>query len=88
MDMREEFEAWFLANLPNMAAKAISGNSKFIITKEIAFLAWEASRESLVIELPKRWSEQFGSWYRSDNGANLCYYETVKAIEVAGLKTK
>lgn len=53
-------------------------------------MAWKASRESLVVTLPQRWSvDGFESgWVADPDGANLDYSETVKAIEAAGLKVQ
>lgn len=79
--MREEFEEWFDE----------SGFKKF---KETAWAAWQASRECLVIELPKpagldrMSSEMSMQEIREDNRFNRALELAKKALTAAGVKTK
>ena len=50
--MREEFEAWFLANAPKLSEKASWLDPDAMAIRRLARHAWQASRECLVIELP------------------------------------
>ena len=50
--MREEFEAWFSVNAPDINNLAADRAVKHMMIKELAFLTWQASRECLVIDLP------------------------------------
>ena len=46
--MREEFEAWFSVNVPDINNLAAARAVKHMMIKELAFLTWQASRECLV----------------------------------------
>ena len=78
--MREEFEAWAITSawlgLSDECMEFIDGG---YVNCEVqaAWLAWQASREALVIELP---TEQPGYMYYAP--------DVVEAIEAAGLKVK
>ena len=78
---REQFEKWFEE----------SGFYKF---KETAWAAWEASRECLVIELPKpagldrMSSEMSMQEIREDNRFNRSLELAKKALTEAGVKYK
>ena len=78
---REQFEKWFEE----------SGFKKF---KETAWGAWQASRECLVIDLPKPTgmdrmsSEMSMQEIREDNRFNRALELAKKALTAAGVKTK
>lgn len=78
---REQFEEWFDE----------SGFKKF---KETAWNAWQASRECLVIDLPKpagldrMSSEMSMQEIREDNRFNRALELAKKALTAAGVKTK
>lgn len=88
--MREEFEAWFESAVKAVEEKIPANYSSAMrFCKETMWHGWQASRESLVIELPENhdvftWSESgitiLDSGY--SDGA------ITKAIEAAGLKVK
>ena len=69
--MREEFEAW----CDSVGINATSQSGVW------AWNGWNASRESLVIELPKSWPEDRG--YTAMDAE-----EVIAAIHAAGAKTK
>lgn len=81
-ESREQFENWFKDRFWHECYEDV---------KHHLFAAWQASRESLVIELPERMNEGWqdgdpmeshidGEWMRSD--------DVIEAIEAAGLKVK
>lgn len=85
--MREEFEAWFSVNVPDINNLAAARAVKHMMIKELAFLTWQASREFLVIELPEkaRITDPSDMLFIGSNGAiNKCR----DAIHAAGVKTK
>lgn len=81
--MREEFEAWW-------SSTPIIGENK----RTIAEKAWQASRECLVIELPKpagldrMSSEMSMQEIREDNRFNRALELAKKALTAAGVKYK
>lgn len=70
--MRDEFEAWAASN-----GQPIDNDGGVYSTRSVdcLWVAWRASREALVIELPQ---EQPGYMYYAP--------DMVKAIEAAGVK--
>ena len=81
--MREEFEAWW-------SSTQILGENK----RTIAEKAWKASRECLVIELPKTAgldrmaSDMSMQEMREDNRFNRALDLAKKALTAAGVKYK
>lgn len=72
MDSRQQFEEWYKE----------SGMTKY---KETALAAWEASRESMVVELP----EVHRDVTFDDESIDLMWPdEVIKAIHAAGIRTK
>ncbi|EQA7425348.1 hypothetical protein ACX6VP_004555 [Yersinia enterocolitica] len=82
MTSREQFEAW----APNYCWK-------YSTTKELAWLAWQASREAVAVDLPDK---QFISeedvlipdevdW---PDGFNTALEQCAEAIRAAGIKVK
>jgi hypothetical protein len=55
---------------------------------ELAWQAWQASRESLVIELPQRWNDSHGRWQESETGHIVYTDEIIAVIHATGVKTK
>lgn len=78
MTSREQFEAWFKYDYhPDKTGPYI---------KDIMFVAWQASREAVEVELPTRvdcCNVPFAgySW-------NACLEESEKRIRAAGIKVK
>lgn len=96
---RKEFEAWVVKRAANTPAgfypqltrrSATDENVYMISWVDSAWEGWQAFSESVVIELPQRWSiDGFESGYFADpEGSNLDYEKTVEAIEATGLKVK
>ena len=50
--MREEFEAWVLSEYPNQRMSKFAGGEYHSTTIQYCWLAWQASRNILAIELP------------------------------------
>ena len=82
--MREEFETWW-------SSTPILGENK----RTIAEKAWQASRECLVIELPKPyvWDNDGGFERESDpdsecSMALIPKIDVMQSIHAAGVKTK
>ena len=90
--LREEFEAWFSVNVPDINNLAAARAVKHMMIKELAFLTWQASRECLVIELPKRGPSFTVGGVTSFSLKNEGRNEAIKEIEVSihavGVKTK
>ena len=104
--LREEFEQWFFSEMeidvsgmrnedPSTSAEwpytTGADESSLVIT--VAFKAWQASRASIVVELPRRQSlcaygYGYGYFVPSDTGEGLEYEETVEAIRSIGLSIK
>lgn len=95
--MREEFEAWVLGKWPKTRLKKISAESGAIYsvgnyvdpTVQLSWETWQASRECLVIELPKPrvargYGEQVAEALGFNDGINYCE----ESIHAAGVKTK
>lgn len=87
--MREEFEReWnkVSGRTPERSIAMDGQNSYENRVDDAAWWAWQASRESLVIELPSECGVNVGkSWSTAFNSARL---QCLKAIEAAGLKVK
>lgn len=80
MTSREQFEKWFKSDYhPDKSGPYL---------KDALFLAWQASRAAIEIELPKPMSandQRYDSFQRGEEKAiNSC----IEAIESAGLKVK
>lgn len=78
MKMREEFEAWHKRVVAGCIATGLVSYARQVDEfKEAYFVAWEASRAAIEIELP---DEQPGYQYYAP--------DVLEAIEAAGLKVK
>jgi hypothetical protein len=87
MSSREEFTAWYLAEMTEMFGKGIRAQAELNLawsrddgsfadpSLRLALMSWEASRSTLVIEVPELQlcCEDFGA-------------EFIKNIEAVGLK--
>ncbi len=76
MTSREQFEAW----APNYCWK-------YSTTKELAWLAWQASRDAVEVELPKR-REYVDTLSDHELGFNIALENCAEAIRAAGIKVK
>ncbi|CAM3351121.1 hypothetical protein SAMN04490207_6191 [Pseudomonas gessardii] len=88
--MREEFEEWafqcpWLGLSDECMARDEINGGYYGLELHAAWLAWQASREALVIELPDYTSPYYGGDHFDE-----CQYaaDCEKAIEAAGLKVK
>jgi hypothetical protein len=81
--MREEFEAWVKREWPAQSLSQFNDGEYQGFTVQHCWLAWQASRESLVIELP-----QGGYFAGYDNEHMMESRDVREAIEAAGLKVK
>ena len=92
--LREEFDAWFSVNAPDINNLAAARVAKHMMIKELAFLTWQASRECLVVELPKTAgldrmaSDMSMQEIREDNRFNRALDLAKKSLTAAGVKTK
>ena len=90
--MREEFEAWFLANAPKLSEKASWLDPDAMAIRRLARHAWQASRECLVIDMPKpagldRMSSEMSiQEIREDNRFDRALDLVKKALTAAGVK--
>lgn len=86
--MREEFEAWIKSRnaTASLAICTHEEGFRFSVGEykneivHISWIAWQASRESLVIELPESYMDGICESMEAD--------DVRKAIEAAGLKVK
>ena len=88
--MREEFEIAFVARCKKKGEVARldrldDGRYEYLCASD-AWWGWKASRECLVIEIPKSDAGQ----YWDDDDFDFCKYEkdVVSAAHAAGVKTK
>lgn len=83
---REQFEEVFQAKFPRIYAAAKAGESKAHGDMSIAWWGWQASRESVVVELPGYGQpdcEEHAEWHHTRNGTiDAC----ARMIEAQGLK--
>lgn len=92
--MREQFEAWAVTDYKYSLTRFYTDLRYDDDDTEAAWDAWQASRETLVIELPKpaglgRMSgDMTMQEIREDNRFNRALDLSVKAIHAAGVKTK
>lgn len=88
--MREEFEAWVLRGYPKQDMGRFSDGEYQSVTINHCWLAWGASREALVIELPNQYDEKYQEYFDDVDGGGFNaakYLADVKStIEAAGLK--
>ncbi len=77
MGIREEFEAWVLREYPNQHMGQFANGECHSTTIQHCWLSWQASRESLVVELP---DEEPGYMYYAPH--------MVAALEAAGVRIK
>lgn len=89
--MREEFEAWARKRSMDLEYRNIPGVGQFYECPRtlLAFEAWQASREALVIELPEErvargYGEQVADALGFNDGVEYCR----EAIEAAGVRVK
>lgn len=93
--MREEFEAWVLSEYPNRRMSKFADGEYHSTTIQYCWLAWQASRAVLVIDLPpvpvvpdepeEAIDDSFMDGYYAAQGMrNAC----AQNIEAAGLKVK
>ncbi len=82
--MREEFEAWARKMSMDLEYRNIPGVGQFYECPRtlLALEAWQASREALVIELPRDVTNVTCKDFESGRDA------VVEAIEAAGVKVK
>ena len=87
--MREEFEAWAKHHYLLMdCVTDLQDGEYFDPEMQYAWEAWQASRESLVIELPKRCDKMDGIAVYTEEGDFYHRHDVREAIEAAGLKVK
>jgi hypothetical protein len=89
--LREEFEQWW-NNKMAMCFYSQPKSQKETI-HHASWLAWQASRASIVVEIPQRqslYASGYGDGYfvPSDAGDGLEYEETVDALRSIGLSIK
>lgn len=85
MTSREQFEAWWERELYDEKLSKV----KWIMFNRIKanmFIAWQASRNEVQIDLPKEMGEYQTAM--EGDGWNLMRRHAVKAIESSGLKVK
>ncbi|WKW34375.1 hypothetical protein KIH13_12415 [Pseudomonas viridiflava] len=88
--VREEYEVWVLREYPNQHMGRFATGEYHSTVIEDCWQAWQASREALVIELPKDFGTETGKPF----GDLLClvsnaaFSECRKAIKAAGVKVK
>jgi hypothetical protein len=96
MDSRQQFEEWAVTQagaleLADLRFVESHGEYYWAITRAM-WSAWQASRESLVVELPERkWSDaDLYTIYGDSCGRGDCldYDETIEAINCAGITWK
>ncbi|WP_447874764.1 hypothetical protein [Serratia fonticola] len=92
-ESRKQFEEWVMSISSGCADLTLTIHGPYDSWEvERYWEAWQASRESLVVELPKR--EAFESYPHEsymiddDNGKYIPYAETVEALRSIGIRIK
>lgn len=90
--MREEFSEWLL-DIHGLESEWQEARNCFKdFPAHLAYQAWQASRECLVIELPNRFDEKYQDYYDDVEGGcfNECRYisDVHASLEAAGVKYK
>lgn len=82
MDSRQQFEEWSSDNGKWPQAVERNGDSYKIIKTHTDWLAWQASRAEIVIDMPRSFSEDrhFRDVYEAE--------DVLEAIHAAGIRTK
>lgn len=75
---REDFEAWFDSRYAGILALPY-----FKLVEVTAMEAWQASRESIEVELPKHCER-----YNWSDGAFNFKQDTIEALRTAGIRIK
>lgn len=88
-ESREQFEKWYLTQDTEYNPRS----RQDVAFKKACEMAWQASRESLVVELPERqaiYASGYGDGYMvpSSSGEALEYDETIEAIRAIGIRIK
>jgi len=83
MGMREEFEAWYLETSDVDIRPARIDDHYVLPVHNVAWCAWQASRTSLVIELPRPHFE-----FEGDPAPELFASEVHAALTDAGVSYK
>lgn len=78
MTSRERFEKWFKARF-NLGEQNLSEDDYGSDTAQTAWMAWQASRAELEVELPA-WDEYDATWQYQEAAMDI--------IQSAGLKVK
>ncbi|MFV8955262.1 hypothetical protein [Serratia fonticola] len=96
-ESREQFETWVAFQIGHTieyvkGQRAATTDRYYNEYIDIPYQAWKASRESLVVELPKR--EAFESYPHEsymiddDDGKYIPYAETVESLRAIGIRIK
>lgn len=87
MTSREQFEEWFSDGINEGMKVSASGGYENLIT-QTAWMAWQASRAAVEIELPdiedKKWHSSWHGKFR----AEAFWLETRRVLNGYGLKVK
>lgn len=87
-ESRKQFERW-INSLPMCSAERhrIDNDRYRFNTTEVAWKAWQASREAIEIELPAECQES-DAHYMYQNGWNECIDDMKASFSTAGIKVK
>ncbi|HDS1692169.1 TPA: hypothetical protein QEM72_002673 [Pseudomonas putida] len=83
--MREQFEAWVLREWPEQSLARFTTGEYQGFTVEHCWQAWKASREAVVVDLPRPY-ESAPPYACYEGGWNDMRVEAVDVIEAMGLK--
>lgn len=95
-ESRQQFEAWVKSKWPDTYLERIpeihqlAGNY-WEVNVQMHWVAWQASREMLVIKLPERMPKFAGRsdyWDGAHNGFNQCLDTCKVHFEFSGLKVR
>ena len=84
MTMLEEFEAWASKDYGYSLTRYYTDLRYDDDDTEAAWDAWQASRETLVIELPEKWGEYTEAGFSACQAIDEC----MENIHAKGVKTK
>lgn len=86
MTSREQFEAWFKPRKERMKNDGIC-TLNIVRYRGMAWAGWQASREAVEVELPKR-REYVDTLSDHELGFNIALDNCAEAIRAAGIKVK
>jgi len=102
MDSRQQFEEWYTQEMIGMFGETVRGQIGINLAwsrddgsyadpmLRLGLMAWQASRESLVIEMPQLydWAVGEAGVFQDDDGTLFDSSSIIELLHSAGIRTK